>query len=800
MKKLSILALMVPFVFLLASCDAGNNTPDNSEETNQTEHEHSFVLKHDENNHWNECSCGEKKDVLAHDYGELIVDKEATEEATGLGHYICKTCGYQSDTIIKKKDHVHSYTLKHDENSHWNECKCGEKKDIEGHHYDDWLIDTEATLSSEGERHHVCEVCGYTETESYSLYALTLTCDTEIGTVTGSGNYVGNDLVSILAEPKENYIFMGWFKGDELFNKSASFEFNIEESISLTAKFEKDFTKLTYELSSDETYYIVSGIGTYPFTELVIPSEYNNKPVKEIKKDAFRDNGNIVSLRCMEGLEKIDDRAFDSATNLKDIILPESLIFIGFSAFDSCQKIEEIEFKNHLTTIVDYAFFLCRGLKSISIPASVTSIGELAFYDCYNLQTIVVDQNNTVYDSRNNSNALIETETNTLMLGCVNTVIPSGIKHIQDHAFENVQIATINLPDGLEIIGDYAFYSNNVVTTIVMPNTLTTLGEAVFWCCTSLEDVTLSQNLESIPKKAFNTCVSLTSLTIPGSVKSIGMNAFENTAITTLTIPNSVTAIGEEAFVNTPIASIVLSESLEIIDERVFYTCNSLQSIVIPNSVTAIMSYAFGGCRSLKSVTIGSGVTSINKNSFTDCYKIETIIIDPNNPKYDSRDNANAIIETETNTLIRGSNAVNVPSTVTAIGPNAFWYCKPNAIILPEGLLDIQNFGFDSTHNITSLVIPDSVTHIGYAAICFCSDLEYVVIGSGVQQIESTNFWGCSKLDTIYYKDDSDSWNSICEIEKEDLENITIYFYSETEPVGEGNYWHYVENVITIWE
>ena len=84
------------------------------------DHEHSYTVKYDENNHWLECECGDIKDVEEHDF-----------DADGK----CD-CGYETEVEPEVPDHEHSYTVNYDENSHWLECECGDKKDVEAHDFD----------------------------------------------------------------------------------------------------------------------------------------------------------------------------------------------------------------------------------------------------------------------------------------------------------------------------------------------------------------------------------------------------------------------------------------------------------------------------------------------------------------------------------------------------------------------------------------------------------------------------------------------------------------------------------------
>ena len=136
------------------------------------EHTHSYgsEWKNDADNHWHECSCGDKKDTAAHTAGEWIIDTPATATADGTKHKECTVCGYTmaTETIPATGggEHTHSYgsEWKNDADNHWHECSCGDKKDTAAHTASEWIIDTPATATTSGSKHKECTVCGYTMT------------------------------------------------------------------------------------------------------------------------------------------------------------------------------------------------------------------------------------------------------------------------------------------------------------------------------------------------------------------------------------------------------------------------------------------------------------------------------------------------------------------------------------------------------------------------------------------------------------------------------------------------------------
>ena len=206
-----------------------------------------------------------------------------------------------------------------------------------------------------------------------------------------------------------------------------------------------------------------------------------------------------------------------------DINIPEKVTYngnplpvtsIGEKAFDDCCDLASVTIPNSVTTIGYAAFYGCSGLTSVTIPKSVTSIGVHAFNACPNLTSVNVERGNTVYDSRNDCNAIIETASNTLFQGFVSTVIP----------------------DDVTTIGRNAFYGCRTLTSVTIPNSVTTIGNAAFAGCSGLTSLTIPNSVTSIGNSAFENCTSLTSVIIPNSVSTIGVKAFERcTGLTSVT-------------------------------------------------------------------------------------------------------------------------------------------------------------------------------------------------------------------------------------------------------------------------
>ena len=170
--------------------------------------------------------------------------------------------------------------------------------------------------------------------------------------------------------------------------------------------------------------------GCSGLTELTLPNG-----VRSIGDYAFSGCSGLTELILPSSVTSIGDYAFYGCSGLTELILPNSVTSIGDGAFRGCSGLTELTLPNSVTSIGDGAFRGCSGLTELILPNSVTSIGNYAFSDCSGLEKITVDRGNKRYDSRDNCNSIIETGTNTLIVGCKNSVIPNSVTSIGDCAF-----------------------------------------------------------------------------------------------------------------------------------------------------------------------------------------------------------------------------------------------------------------------------------------------------------------------------------------------------------------------------
>ena len=163
---------------------------------------------------------------------------------------------------------------------------------------------------------------------------------------------------------------------------------------------------------------------------------------------------------------RIGDRAFYFCTNLASITFPASVNSIGYEAFHECKS-----------------------LTSITIPKNVTSIGTYAFVNCQGLASITVAEENTIYESPDNCNAIIEKSTQTLLWGCKNTVIPNTVTIINNKAFHmHTGLTSITIPESVTSIGEGAFQSTGL-TSVIIGKSVKTIGEDAFRNCRYMTEI-----------------------------------------------------------------------------------------------------------------------------------------------------------------------------------------------------------------------------------------------------------------------------------------------------------------------
>lgn len=218
----------------------------------------------------------------------------------------------------------------------------------------------------------------------------------------------------------------------------------------------------------------------------------------------FADTITIEKYKVISECEIIDDRSFE-----------EFLTYAGHSYEEMCfsgNSLKEIELSDGLKEV---SFAGCRHLEQIRIPDSVRSITIPE--EKYQLTSIQVSKGNPVFDSRDGCNAIIDSSSNELILGCSRSFIPAGIISIGDYSFHQSAIEELTIPETVRHIGTWAFNHCPRLKrlSILSPKIDLTDGDAFLEDCWSLESIEIHSRIENISHEAFVKLKELKEILVP---------------------------------------------------------------------------------------------------------------------------------------------------------------------------------------------------------------------------------------------------------------------------------------------
>ena len=482
-------------------------------------------------------------------------------------------------------------------------------------------------------------------------------------------------------------------------------ELIIGESVTLVATVRPDDAtdKSVFWTSSDETIASVSNSGIVSAKaagEAIVTAKAGDKSVScaiYVKNDPKEEAIVFADSKLKACLISVFDKNNDGELSYNEAAAVSSgkELMEAFRGIKTFKSFDEFQFFVGITKVPDNMFDGWGALVSITIPKSVTKLGYSSFGNCSAL-------------------------TNVSILGPV------------------------------ESITQRAFYEDKKLTTINIPESVTSISSGAFDGCTSLSSIDLPKSLTSIQSTAFSRCSSLSSITIPGGVSSIGASSFwQCVSLTNIILSEGVKSIEESAFADCNKLSLVsLPNSLTKIGFGAFYQCSNLSDITIPNSVTEIWDVAFLGT-GLTSVVVSKNVIHLGNGAFVNP-NLVSLIVEPDNPIYDSRNGCNAIIETDSNVLICGCQTTVIPDSVTSIGPSAFeGINNKSSFIIPESVTSIGGGAFARCTGLISIILPRGLTEIGFGAFTECSSLTEIEIPEHVDTIGGGAFSNCPSLSSI---------------------------------------------------
>lgn len=396
---------------------------------------------------------------------------------------------------------------------------------------------TEATCNTNGERTFACE-CGASETETILMF----------------GHSVENGTCIVCKK---------------------------EESVGLE-----------YSLSKDKTYYIVTGLGSCDDTDIIVPSLYNNLPVKIIGTRSFENCKNITSITISEGITEIYPYAFSGCPNLIFAKLPTTL-----------ELIYELGFNN------------CDSLISITIPEK-TRLKSYAFDNCNSLESIYVSENHSSYISIDG--VLYAIDYNYDWIDGVIQKTPTGYIRLMKYP-EGRKNQTYELPNNAIYISEYALAGATNLKHINLHDDITYIGKNAFVACISLEEISIPDKVERIDGSDFYGCNNLKVVRFGKNVKLNEESEFDFNGCNSL----ERFEVNEDNLFFTVIDGNLYNKDASALLR--YCSGKKAASFQIPNTVTQIGECAFMSADYLETIEIGAGVIQIGYYAFAYCEKLNCI-------------------------------------------------------------------------------------------------------------------------------------------------------------------------------
>lgn len=432
---------------------------------------------------------------------------------------------------------------------------------------------------------------------------------------------------------------------------------------------------------------------------------------------------------------------------------------LDVEAFFECRQLRKLTLPESLEELGQFSLTRLSSLKELVIPASVKVMDNgLAAVCNTSLEKLVVEEGNTVYDSRNGCNAIIHTATNTLLAGSKNTVIPEDVQIIGYRAFMESGIENVVIPDSVREIGGQAFWSATP-KTVVVGNGVETWGVNAFTYCTgdftinsdlpdsnngddylkasfilsNLTNVTFGPDITYIGSNSFPYCSYIRKVTVPKNVTHLGQDIFcKVRSVTELEIDCPV--IGEKAFYNDCLTKVTIGDNVEVISISAFASCWELETVVMGDNVKTIDASAFSGAKQLKDITLSRSLEVIGIAAFSGCKSLISMVLPDKLEDLGER-------------AFYGCSSLEsvvLPDGLETVGPKAFYECSAlSEVNFPSSLKYIKDLAFNSTA-LTDINLPNGLLEIGGSAFGGCSSVVSVYIPSSVIQFGERPFQSCT--------------------------------------------------------
>lgn len=563
--------------------------------------------------------------------------------------------------------------------------------------------------------------------------------------------------------------------------------------------------------NEENQYFLVSYLGAEK--EIILPENIHNNPY-ELYDSVFECNIPLESIVLPEGMTSLGKYVFRECTNLKSITIPSSLNFIGYGAFQNCNILEFAEYENayYLGNEVNPYVLLVKGKdkmqESYTIHSDTKMIYESAFYEFQNITEIRIPDHVTYIGAY-------------AFYGCdqlMHVIIPESVTRIEYSAFQNCHLKELYLSESVEEIGSYAFAGCEIEELTIL-NVNIVLAD--LYGCENVETAT-------IPASYVGWILNVKNLTVFGKEESFGTELRRLESLETLVVGEGIITIDgyNKSTYNNNLTSIVLGDDVLTIEANALAYRPNLKSISLGNSLQTIRTGAFEGCKSLRSITIPASVTFIDESAFSRTATIAYIgaidnrIVEVINLSSLNVDKVfpyakviytssieSGIVETENYTYLKTTDekyyliaykgteeVVILPEDIEGhtyeICGWAFEYSLVQKLVLGKGITKINRWAFARANNLSEITMVDEMT-ISIEEYAFLREYSslgcslFIPAGATILEI----YLGF--ISRGFYE--SANWTEAVHY------NSLIALYAEEEPTTSGNYWHYVDDIPTMW-
>jgi len=393
----------------------------------------------------------------------------------------------------------------------------------------------------------------------------------------------------------------------------------------------------------------------FGYARSIVGGKYQYEPIAQYR--LFVNNVEVSNLEIPSDILYVRVNNFSGCSSISKLTLHDNVTTIGDYAFYKCPNLKTIDFGNNISTIGEYCFCMCSSIEELALPKSLNTLKIGALQSLDKLTKITIPENVETIESgcfindTNLSTVIFEDSDKDIFIGSgkynydpmfkgcplqnvylgrnlKEKTISSNIGYSVSPFKNQTGLTSIQIGEGVRILGPYLFDGCSSLTDINTPNSLEEIGSGVFENCTNLPIISNIRYADKcaisvIDKEADNFVLS-------SDTRLISNYCFSDCKkMKSITLPSNLVFLGDGVFYGcSNLSEIIIPENVKRIGESLFSECENLNEIIIPSNVQLIGSYAFNGCKSIKELVIPESVSGIYDNAFNGCESLAKIKFD----------------------------------------------------------------------------------------------------------------------------------------------------------------------------